>query len=864
MAITDCPTLQMASPPPIRTRKKSVADSAVAPSIRRRREHEKRVVALFKAIDADGDGFLEKRELSRGLRNPTALRLINEEAALQPLLDPMHWEKTFYEMDGGEATDGRVTFTEFRKFCMDVVGDNDDGVSHDTDTPTNEQAIHLLQVPGADRTEEHVDALLLWSRTNEAMDKLLQPLPIDLLREVIRAFRYKKIQPGEFVCEQGDIGSLFYVILKGTIDFYVRGKLEQKTEMSMRTAGGLGTEKPTSHTLLVEQRLGKKVASFSAGSGFGELALLGPAGSTRRSASCLCPMTPNVNGSPPDPCHLVTLERTVYYRLFRATQQAGSDIGAKVRTIQDSCAFTWWPRGHVIRFAMGLKTIKISKNGVLCSAGDSANKLFLIASGEVEESQPITLSTSATGMPSIVYPWSTTTQHSNENRMNRKIVVDLGRYVPLDYVAALPTLLDLPFYFTTVKAVTPVTVVVISRTYFNMFLRPPPVAPVSSVAAGRSGKEGGGGGGNSMETAEKIPVFYQKTIKSMAKQVKLREVMRKQRVRAALAAPDVTIKMTTAMTRAFTCCGRCGRKGHAWGEENDYGMLKCPLGQGVGKRAKSRKSITESAGDFGGRTSRPNGGRRNGRRSTKKRNGGSSRGGGLHVDLDDNQSRRGMSSRLMGSQRWSVRQSKRMRGGTPCTVASLSSLLNRFEIQDKQDAMADPTAVHRPSTSMGHSARTPPSRSGLRSQVAASSSQQQHARPHTSMCVATPPKTAPSKVTRSHFTSPNLKKRSQKVLQMLKLHKSGADEFQFSFRAKRVEYVMADEIDFENEGYRYEKEERERAHFRERTFVVADGNTVQDVKDLLQEHETEALQQTKIKINRHSGHRHSAASIKFE
>ena len=340
----------------------------------------------------------------------------------------------------------------------------------------------------------------------------------------------------------------------------------------------------------------------------------------------------------------------------------------------------------------------------------------------------------------------------------------------------------------------------------------------------------------------------------MTRQVKLREIMRKQRVRAALAAPDVTIKMTTAMTRAFTCCGRCGRKGHAWGEENDYGMLKCPMGQGVGKRAKSRTSVTASGGGFGGRINRPNGGRRSGRRSTKKRNG-SRREGGL--DLDDNQSRRGMSSRLMGSQRWSVRQSKRMRGGTPCTVASLSSLLNKFEIQDEQDAMADPTAVHRPSTSMGHSTRTPPSRSG---------SQQQHARPHTSMSmsVATPPKTAPSKVTRSHFTSPNLKKRSQKVLQMLKLHKSGADEFQFSFRAKRVEYVMADEIDFEKEGFRYEKEERERAHFRDRTFVVADGNTVQDVKDLLQEHETEAcMQQTKIKMNTHShgGRRHSAATL---
>ena len=273
------------------------ADAAVAPSVRRRREHEALIVQLFKAIDADGDGFLEKRELQRGLRNASCLRLINRAPALQPLLDSQHWETTFKEMDGEESTDGRVTFTEFHRYCMDIIGSTDDGVSHsDAEIPTNEQAISLLKVPSQDRKEEHVDALLLWSKTNPATKKLFSPLPVDLLREVVRELKYMKVNTGDFVCEQGDIGSLFYVILKGTIEFYVRDEKAQVLEMNTRKVTGLHVEKPTSRTLILERRLGNLVATMTRGAGFGELALLAPAGSAKRSASCLCMWDTSLDG----------------------------------------------------------------------------------------------------------------------------------------------------------------------------------------------------------------------------------------------------------------------------------------------------------------------------------------------------------------------------------------------------------------------------------------------------------------------------------------------------------------------------------------------------------------------------------------
>ena len=194
------------------------ADAAVAPSIRRRREHDARVVQLFKTLDADGDGFLEKRELKRGLKNAAAMRLVEEEPLLKPLLDPDHWADTFVAIDGtDDDADGRVTYHEFRTYCMHIVSEVSGrlGGSHH-EVPTHEQAIELLKLDRDERREEHIDALMLWSQSNEKVkSKLFANLSTDLLREVVREMQYLQVQPGEYVCEQGDLGNTFYVILKG-------------------------------------------------------------------------------------------------------------------------------------------------------------------------------------------------------------------------------------------------------------------------------------------------------------------------------------------------------------------------------------------------------------------------------------------------------------------------------------------------------------------------------------------------------------------------------------------------------------------------------------------------------------------------
>ena len=137
---------------------------------------------------------------------------------MKPLLDPDHWADTFVAIDGtDDDKDGRVTFHEFRQYCLHIVSEVSGrfGASQH-EVPTHEQAIELLKLHPDERKEEHIDALMLWSQSNEKMkSKLFANLSTDLLREVVREMQYLLVQPGDYVCEQGDLGNTFYVILKG-------------------------------------------------------------------------------------------------------------------------------------------------------------------------------------------------------------------------------------------------------------------------------------------------------------------------------------------------------------------------------------------------------------------------------------------------------------------------------------------------------------------------------------------------------------------------------------------------------------------------------------------------------------------------
>ena len=768
-----------------REKETSHADAAVAPSIRRRREHDARVIKLFKALDIDGDGFLEKRELKRGLRNAAVKSLVAEESALKTLLDPDHWAETFKAIDGTEDdADGRVTFHEFRKYCLHIVSEFGglSSLGENNNVPTYDQAIALLKLEPSSRKEEHIDSLMIWSQSNEKMkNKLFANLPTDLLREVVREMQYLLVKPGEYVCEQGDIGNTFYLILKGEICVFVRSPQKQKEEMDKRLNDGLTVhERPSVREMILDQRLGKMVATIGPGTGFGELALLAKrAGENKRTATCVCPLESNSSGEAAEPCHLLTLERSVFIRLSKIGENIGTEIGTKVRTLQDSIAFSSWPRSQIVQFSINLKVVKLPKGGILVNAGEAAGTFYLVAGGEIEETQPITIREGdvapkrfeagppGKGGPAergkIVFPWST--QEVSRDGKNgvrlKKIRVNLGNYGSLDFVGAVPTTLNYPFHMTTLKAACNNTsVICISSEHFH------------HQAVWSNDK-------NFIRCFERTKNFLRKS-------VKLREKLRKQRVRAALAAPDINVTITRGMLRSYSLCGRCGRIGHGWGETNEYGMLRCPLGQGAGERKHNKNDNME--------------GRRKASQQKRKM-----RKKACRVDAGGNTAstnRAGLMERVSGTSRFSQSLSRKLRGGTPCTVDSLSSLLSSLSSSD--DYINEEEIRQSAQTKLGDHR---PHTASVGSQLGASLSPGMRQRPKTSLGKASASfllaKRRGSAVKLPYpSTSPLLRNRSRKVADMHNILELHGEEAVTSFIRKQMEfvYVMPDEVGFEDEA----------------------------------------------------------------
>ena len=72
-----------------------------------------------------------------------------------------------------------------------------------------------------------------------------------------------------------------------------------------------------------------------------------------------------------------------------------------------------WPRSFVVRFAINANIVKVEKDDYLCRAGEEAEAFYLVISGELSETQPITLRRVGEGgkiLPVSAFPGQTSVQ----------------------------------------------------------------------------------------------------------------------------------------------------------------------------------------------------------------------------------------------------------------------------------------------------------------------------------------------------------------------------------------------------------------------------------------------------------------------
>ena len=96
-----------------------------------------------------------------------------------------------------------------------------------------------LEVPGASRTPADV------KNVYEAIveSEFLKPYPYSKLATICRACELLELKPHEAVFSEGDIGNHFFVLIKGTLDVYVKEKAPphaQKCVNTLHDSGSFG------------------------------------------------------------------------------------------------------------------------------------------------------------------------------------------------------------------------------------------------------------------------------------------------------------------------------------------------------------------------------------------------------------------------------------------------------------------------------------------------------------------------------------------------------------------------------------------------------------------------------------------------
>ena len=92
---------------------------------------EQKITDVFKLLDTDGNGSLEKKEISRAIsRSENVRNILRTHPALERFLKPKLWQKTFMAMDTSQ--DGVVELDELISFVKRTMAGVDPIVSGKT------------------------------------------------------------------------------------------------------------------------------------------------------------------------------------------------------------------------------------------------------------------------------------------------------------------------------------------------------------------------------------------------------------------------------------------------------------------------------------------------------------------------------------------------------------------------------------------------------------------------------------------------------------------------------------------------------------------------------------------------------------
>lgn len=227
--------------------------------------------------------------------------------------------------------------------------------AEDPTCPTvSPEALHsllaVLTLPPTSRTAKDVLGLVAFTQRIKFFASLDTDQGSDVHRQCAQSMTYLPITAGEvrnrqFVFHAGEEGSQFYVILAGSVAVLAPYRRKDGKE---------------DYNLLV---------TLKAGDSFGELALI----SNKPRAATIYTR---------EDCHFAVLTRTDYLRILSRIQDL--QLTARVELLQRHPAFAAWSRNALQRLSYFFKMVTYKRKQVLFRAGQIANEVFLVKSGDFQ------------------------------------------------------------------------------------------------------------------------------------------------------------------------------------------------------------------------------------------------------------------------------------------------------------------------------------------------------------------------------------------------------------------------------------------------------------------------------------------------
>ncbi|CAD8125883.1 unnamed protein product [Paramecium sonneborni] len=208
------------------------------------------------------------------------------------------------------------------------------------------ECIRILQITPLRRSPEELNLLLSFARTITFFRELGEQSP-EMLQRCILVLSYRTIKGKEVLFKVGDSGSLFYVILRGSVGVNIRLP---------------NPEDPQLFEL-------KEVNTLRAGIGFGELALIND---SKRTATIIAK----------EDCVFAVMEKHHYKSILGAQEMA--KIQNKISFLCSFPFFSSWSFREIKTISYHFEPVSVTLNQAIIKQNEYCNHFYVVREGEFQ------------------------------------------------------------------------------------------------------------------------------------------------------------------------------------------------------------------------------------------------------------------------------------------------------------------------------------------------------------------------------------------------------------------------------------------------------------------------------------------------